>query len=116
MTQVFINRAGPAAQSVAGITFSPDTAQRFLYLADYGNSRVLVLDRKSLQVLYQFGDLRREAWTVPRPAPPGRRLEGQPLRGRSLPGQSRAAVRVQGDVITRAAERADAEQLAVPAK
>ena len=54
-TQAFINQTGPASGSVAGITLSSDNAQRFLYLADYGNSRVLVLDRKSLQVLYQFG-------------------------------------------------------------
>ena len=29
--------------------------QRFMYLADYGNSHVVVLDRKTLKVLYQFG-------------------------------------------------------------
>ena len=26
-----------------------------MYLADYGNSRIVVMDRKSLTVLYQFG-------------------------------------------------------------
>ncbi|HXD19757.1 MAG TPA: hypothetical protein VN654_22235 [Vicinamibacterales bacterium] len=55
VTQVFINRAGPSAGSVAGLAFSPDAQQRFLYAADYGNSHVAVLDRKSLKVLYQFG-------------------------------------------------------------
>ena len=55
-TQAFINGAGPATGSAAGITLSPDAAQQFVYVADYGNSRVLVLDRKSLQVLYQFGE------------------------------------------------------------
>jgi len=53
--QIFINRAGPSAGSAAGIAFSPDAAQRLMYVADYGNSRVLVLDRKSARVLYQFG-------------------------------------------------------------
>jgi DNA-binding beta-propeller fold protein YncE len=53
--QIFINRAGPSAGSAAGIAFSPDAAQQFMYVADYGNSRVLVLDRKSRGVLYQFG-------------------------------------------------------------
>lgn len=53
--QIFINRAGPSAGSAAGIAFSPDAAQRFMYVADYGNSRVLVLNRKSARVLYQFG-------------------------------------------------------------
>ena len=53
--QIFINRAGPSAGSAAGIAFSPDAEQRFMYVADYGNSRVLVLDRRSARVLYQFG-------------------------------------------------------------
>ena len=30
-------------------------AQRFLYVADYGNSHIAVVERKTLQVLYQFG-------------------------------------------------------------
>ena len=55
VTQVFINRAGPSAGSVAGLAFSPDSQQQFLYAADYGNSHIAVLDRKSLKVLYQFG-------------------------------------------------------------
>jgi hypothetical protein len=53
--QIFINRAGPSAGSAAGIAFSPDPERRFMYVADYGNSRVLVLHRKSARVLYQFG-------------------------------------------------------------
>jgi DNA-binding beta-propeller fold protein YncE len=55
ITQAFINRTGPANGSVAGIAFSPDSAQQFLYLADYGNSHIVVMDRKSLAILYQFG-------------------------------------------------------------
>src|SRR5262245_32694032 len=54
-TQVFINRAGPSNGSEAGIAFSPDAAQRFMYLADYGNSHVVVMDRKDLKILFQFG-------------------------------------------------------------
>jgi DNA-binding beta-propeller fold protein YncE len=55
VTQTFINRSGPSPQSAAGLAFSPDARQQFLYVADYGNSHIAVLDRKSLQVLYQFG-------------------------------------------------------------
>jgi DNA-binding beta-propeller fold protein YncE len=55
MTQVFINRAGPASGSASGLAFSPDKDQQFLYISDYGNSHVVVLDRKKLTVLYQFG-------------------------------------------------------------
>src|SRR5688572_14845561 len=55
ISQTFINRTGPANGSVAGIAFSPDREQRFVYLADYGNSHIVVMDRKSLTILYQFG-------------------------------------------------------------
>ena len=55
VAQAFINRAGPAAGSAAGLAFSPDPQQQFLYVSDLGNSHVLVLDRKTLKVLYQFG-------------------------------------------------------------
>jgi DNA-binding beta-propeller fold protein YncE len=55
VTQMFINRAGPSPQSAAGVAFSPDPAQKFLYVADYGNSHVAVVDRKTLTILYQFG-------------------------------------------------------------
>lgn len=56
VTQMFLNRAGPAAGSAAGISFSPDRDQQFMYVADYGNSRIAVVDRKTLAVLYQFGE------------------------------------------------------------
>ena len=54
VAQAFVNRAGPSEQSVCGLTFSPDKAQKYLYIADYGNSHIVVLDRKSLTILYQF--------------------------------------------------------------
>src|SRR5205814_9981 len=50
------NRSGPARQSAVGLAFSPDAQQRVRYVADFGNSRVVVLDRKKLEVLYQFGN------------------------------------------------------------
>jgi hypothetical protein len=53
--QVFINRSGPNTQSAAGLAFSPDSEQKFMYVADYGNSHIVVVDRKKLTVLYQFG-------------------------------------------------------------
>jgi len=58
--QMFINRPGPSSNSVAGLAFSPDRQQRFLYVADYGNSRLLVVERATLEVLYQFGGLGEE--------------------------------------------------------
>src|SRR5262249_46781389 len=55
--QLFINRAGPSDGSVAGLAFSPDPQQEFLYVGDYGNSHIAVVRRKTLEVLYQFGTL-----------------------------------------------------------
>ncbi|MEP7304887.1 MAG: hypothetical protein ABJA98_05165 [Acidobacteriota bacterium] len=55
VTQMFLNRAGPSNGSAAGVAFSPDSPQKFLYIADYGNSHIAVVDRKTLKVLYQFG-------------------------------------------------------------
>ena len=55
LKQIFINRAGPASGSASGLAFSPDKEQRFLYISDYGNSHVVVVDRKKLEILYQFG-------------------------------------------------------------
>lgn len=56
VTQMFLNRSGPSNGSAAGIALSPDPEQRFMYVADYGNSRIAVVDRKTLTVLYQFGE------------------------------------------------------------
>jgi DNA-binding beta-propeller fold protein YncE len=53
--QFFVNRAGPSTDSVCGFALSPDKAQQFLYIPDFGNSHIVVVDRKKLQVLYQFG-------------------------------------------------------------
>jgi len=55
LTQVFINRTLSPDGSAAGLALSPDPEQKFLYVADYNNSHLLVLDRRSLEVLYQFG-------------------------------------------------------------
>jgi len=38
------------------VAFSPDDAQRFMYLADGQNMKVYVMDRQSLAVLYSFGE------------------------------------------------------------
>jgi sugar lactone lactonase YvrE len=49
-----VNRAGPEG-SVSGFALSPDRDQQFLYMADYGNSHIVVANRKKLEILYQFG-------------------------------------------------------------
>jgi hypothetical protein len=42
--------------SVWDIAFSRDAGQTYLFLADGGNERVWIIDRKSMQVLTSFGD------------------------------------------------------------
>jgi sugar lactone lactonase YvrE len=42
-------------QTVASTAFSPDPAQRFLYVASRSPARIWVYDRKTLQPFYSFG-------------------------------------------------------------
>ena len=106
VTQVFINRAGPSAQSAAGLAFSPDTQQQFLYVADYGNSHIAVLERKSLQTPLSVRAAQREAGRLPGAASPGDRFQGQHLHRRGRAGRTRAAIRVQRTLGHAAAQRA----------
>ena len=54
-TQGFVNRGAESASTVAGLAFSPDAGQRFMYSADQGNSHIHVIDRATLEVLDTFG-------------------------------------------------------------
>jgi DNA-binding beta-propeller fold protein YncE len=56
LRQFFVNRAGPSPDSVSALALSPDREQRWLYMADFGNSHVIVADRRSLEILGQFGN------------------------------------------------------------
>jgi hypothetical protein len=42
-------------ESPSGFAISSDPQQRFLYIAQYGANHIAVLDRKTLEILYQFG-------------------------------------------------------------
>jgi NHL repeat-containing protein len=53
--QVTIGGDTAAAQTAAGLSFSPDRQQQFLYVADLGNSQIDILDRKSLKMLGAIG-------------------------------------------------------------
>lgn len=61
VNQVFIDRnesadTSPAGgRTVSGITLSADKAQQFIYVADYSNSHVVIVNRKTLEVLDKFG-------------------------------------------------------------
>ena len=56
VNEVFVEPRTRSAGSTWEIAFSPDEEQRFMYLADGLNRKIHVLDRKTLEVLYSFGD------------------------------------------------------------
>jgi hypothetical protein len=60
ITQVFINRNDKSAATAAGIALSPDKDQKFLYVSDFGNGHIFIIDRKSLEVVGQFGQQGKE--------------------------------------------------------
>jgi DNA-binding beta-propeller fold protein YncE len=53
--QVAIGGETPAMQTAAGLAFSPDRAQQFLYVADLGNNVIDILDRQTLKILGTVG-------------------------------------------------------------
>lgn len=55
ITQAFINRNEGGALTVAGLAFSPDAQQQFIYAADQSNSHIHVVRRKTLEVVGSFG-------------------------------------------------------------
>jgi DNA-binding beta-propeller fold protein YncE len=55
ITQGFINRNEGGALTAAGLAFSPDPQQQFIYVADQSNSHIHVVLRKTLEVLYTIG-------------------------------------------------------------
>ena len=55
--QVFVNPAADGFRTTSGLTFSPDPEQRFLYVADYENGQMHILNRKTLETLGSFGEL-----------------------------------------------------------
>ena len=99
-TQVFVNKDANA-NSVAGLAFSPDPEQQFIYVADLGNNHIHVLDRKKLEVLDTFGS---RDWS-PASTPHRHRQPGQYLHGGGAGGTPGAEARV---------ERHDADELVAP--
>ena len=55
LAQGFVNRDAEGL-TTAGIAFSPDPGQRFLYTPDFHWGHVWVLDRKTLRALHHFGE------------------------------------------------------------
>ncbi len=53
--EVAIGAGTNQMQTAAGLAFSPDRGQQYLYVADIGNNQINILDRKSLNILDKFG-------------------------------------------------------------
>jgi DNA-binding beta-propeller fold protein YncE len=53
--QVFIDRSSMSGQTAAGVAFSPDPGQQFLYVASRTPQRIWVFDRRTLEPLDSFG-------------------------------------------------------------
>ena len=91
--QVFVNPAGGGFRTTSGLAFSPDPEQQYLYVADYENGQLHILDRKALEIIGSFGapgeapgqfvglhtvaaDTRGNLWTAEtQPKPVGSRVQ-----------------------------------------
>ena len=52
VTQTMIGTRG---QTAAGLAFSPDAQQQFLYVANLGDSQIVILNRKTLAMVGAYG-------------------------------------------------------------
>jgi sugar lactone lactonase YvrE len=55
-SQVFINRKDKSAATACGLALSTDPQQRFLYVSDFGNGHLWIVERKTLEVVGRFGE------------------------------------------------------------
>lgn len=55
-TQVFINRQDANPATACGLALSSDPEQQFLYVSDFGNGHVWIVNRKTLAVIGYFGE------------------------------------------------------------
>lgn len=53
--QVFVDRNLPSPTTASGLAFSPDRDQRYLYVVDFGNAALVVIDRHRLSVIGRIG-------------------------------------------------------------
>jgi DNA-binding beta-propeller fold protein YncE len=55
LRQGFVNRNLSAPLTASGITFSKDRGQKYLFVADWGNGMIVVLDRKTMKTIGTIG-------------------------------------------------------------
>jgi hypothetical protein len=53
--QVFVNPTAKDFRTASGLAFSPDPRQQFIYVADYENGQMHIVDRKALKQIGSFG-------------------------------------------------------------
>ena len=58
--QVFVNPYEGRSLTAAGLAFSPDPEQKFIYVADQANLHIHILNRQTLEVLNSWGELGKE--------------------------------------------------------
>ncbi len=56
LTQTFINRNSPYPRTGGGLAFSRDAAQRFMYVSDFDNGQVVIVERRTLETVGRFGN------------------------------------------------------------
>lgn len=99
--QVFVNPGAEGFRTTSGLAFSPDPEQAYLYVADYENGLMHILDRKALTALGSFGspgvepgqfvglhtvaaDSKGNLWTAEtQPKPVGSRIQRLVFKGMS---------------------------------
>lgn len=54
--QVFVNRQDANPATACGLALSSDPQQQFLYVSDFGNGHVWIVNRKTLAVIGYFGE------------------------------------------------------------
>jgi sugar lactone lactonase YvrE len=59
--EIFIERKTKLLGTAFSVAFSPDPQQQLLYLADAGNGKIHIFDRKSLNEVGSFGRIGRYA-------------------------------------------------------
>ncbi len=55
--QVFVNPTAKASRTASGLAFSADPQQQFIYVADYENGQLHIVDRKALKQVGSFGKM-----------------------------------------------------------
>ncbi len=79
--EIFVERKTKLLGTSFSVAFSPDPQQEYLYLADAGNGKVHIYERKTLRGSRQLRPHRPLCRRVRLPAQRQRGFEGKPVRG-----------------------------------